>query len=138
MPLLRHYAAYFADALKADVRGLTAHAETMARTHRWPGNVRELRNRVERGVALANGPWLDPADLFPDLMPREFLPDMLPSLAHVVDAAQRRHIQAIFERSGGRLKKAAELLGISRTTLWEKMRRLGLAADNVDEDVQES
>ena len=138
VPLLRHYAAHFADALKADVRGLTAHAETMARTHSWPGNVRELRNRVERGVALANGPWLDPADLFPDLIPREFLPDMLPSLAHVVDAAQRQHIQAILERSGGRPKKAAELLGISRTTLWEKMRRLGLAADNVDEDVLDS
>jgi DNA-binding NtrC family response regulator len=60
------------------------------------------------------------------------------TLANVVDAAQRQHIQAVIDRSGGRLKKAAELLGISRTTLWEKMRRLGLTADNVDEDVRDS
>jgi DNA-binding NtrC family response regulator len=138
VPLLRHYTAYFAEALKADVRGVTIHAEIMAGSHGWPGNIRELRNRVERAVALASGPWLDPADLFPDLVPRELLPDSLPSLASVVEAAQRQHIQAVLERTGGQLKKTAELLGISRTTLWEKMRRLGLAPENPGEDVQES
>jgi DNA-binding NtrC family response regulator len=136
-PLLRHYTAYFAAALKADVRGVTSHAESMAMTHGWPGNVRELRNRVERAVALASGPWLDPADLFPDLVPRDLPPEMLPSLANVVDAAQRRHIQTVLERSGGQLKKAAELLGISRTTLWEKMRKLGLSTESPD-DVRNS
>lgn len=138
VPLLRHYTAHFAQALKADVRGLTIHAEIMAGSHNWPGNIRELRNRVERAVALANGPWLDPADLFPDLVPRELLPESLPSLASVVDAAQRQHIQATLERTGGHLKKTAELLGISRTTLWEKMRRLGLAADGCDDEVRDS
>jgi DNA-binding NtrC family response regulator len=137
-PLLRHYTAYFAEALKADIRGATAHAETVAKAHGWPGNIRELRNRVERAVALASGPWLDPADLFPDLVPRDLLPDSLPSLATVVDAAQRQHIQTVLERTGGQLKKAAELLGISRTTLWEKMRRLDLAPESPDEDVRES
>ena len=137
-PLLRHYTAYFAEALKSDVRGVTSRAETMASGHSWPGNVRELRNRVERAVALAGGPWLDPADLFPDLVPRELVPEFLPSLANVVDAAQRQHIQAMLQRSGGQLKKTAELLGISRTTLWEKMRRLGLATENADEDVLNS
>jgi DNA-binding NtrC family response regulator len=137
-PLLRHYTAYFAEALKADVRGLTAHAETMANAHRWPGNVRELRNRVERAVALAGGPWLDPADLFPDLVPREVSSAMLPSLAKVVDDAQKQHIQAMLGRTGGHLKKTADLLGISRTTLWEKMRKLGLAAEQAGADVRDS
>jgi DNA-binding NtrC family response regulator len=136
--LLRHYTAYFAEALKADVRGLTAHAETMANAHRWPGNVRELRNRVERAVALAGGPWLDPADLFPDLVPREVSSAMLPSLAKVVDDAQKQHIQAMLGRTGGHLKKTADLLGISRTTLWEKMRKLGLAAEQAGADVRDS
>jgi DNA-binding NtrC family response regulator len=135
--LLRHYTAYFADALKSDVRGFTMQAEAVARTHRWPGNVRELHNRVERAVALAGGSWLDAADLFPDLVPRELVPDLLPSLANVVDSAQRQHIQAVLERTGGQLKKTAELLGISRTTLWEKMRKLGLATEGPD-DVRES
>lgn len=137
-PLLRHYAAFFAEALKSDVRGVTARTEAIAKSHSWPGNVRELRNRVERAVALAGGPWLDPVDLFPDLLPREISPEMMPSLASIVDSAQRQHIQAMLDRSGGQMKKAAELLGISRTTLWEKMRKLGLTADNVGEDVRNS
>jgi DNA-binding NtrC family response regulator len=128
-PLLRHFTTYFAETLKSDVRGVTAHAETMARLHSWQGNVRELRNRVERAVALAGGPWLDAADLFPDFVPRESAGDLLPSLANVTESAQRQHIQAVLERTGGHLKKTAELLGISRTTLWEKMRKLGLAPE---------
>jgi DNA-binding NtrC family response regulator len=132
LPLLRHYAAYFAEALKADVRGFTAHAETMAQNHSWPGNVRELRNRVERAVALANSPWLDPGDLFPDLAQRGLAPQLPPSLASVTDTAQRRHIQDVLARTGGQIRKAAEMLGISRTTLWEKMRRLGLEAEERD------
>ena len=130
LPLLRHYISYFAEALKADVRGPTANAGALAQSHAWPGNVRELRNRVERAVALASGPWLDPADLFPDLVRRDLQPELPPSLASVTDAAQRQHIQEVLERTGGQVKKAAELLGISRTTLWEKMRKLGLDADD--------
>jgi DNA-binding NtrC family response regulator len=110
---------------------MTAHAEALARAHAWPGNVRELRNRVERAVALAGGPWLNSADLFPDLAQRGGLPPELPpSLANVTDAAQRQHIEDVLSRTGGQIKKAAEILGISRTTLWEKMRKFGL--DSVD------
>ena len=131
VPLLRHYTAHFAEALQADVRGMTAHAEALARAHAWPGNVRELRNRVERAVALAGGPWLNSADLFPDLAQRGGLPPELPpSLANVTDAAQRQHIEDVLGRTGGQIKKAAEILGISRTTLWEKMRKFGL--DSMD------
>ena len=49
-----------------DLAGVSGLAEEAALAHQWPGNVRELRNRVERGVALALGPWLMPGDLFPE------------------------------------------------------------------------
>ena len=56
-------------------------AEEAALAHAWPGNVRELRNRVERAVALALGPWLMPGDLFPESCRRELdMPAALPSL----------------------------------------------------------
>jgi DNA-binding NtrC family response regulator len=48
----------------------------------------------------------------------------------VRDDAERRHITAVLERTGGQIKKAADLLGVSRTTLWEKMRKLGLQSDD--------
>ncbi len=128
-PLLRQYVAYFAQSFGVEVRGLATHAETVALGHDWPGNVRELRNRVERAVALARGPWIAAADLFPDLDIVEIEATDLPPLATVRDAAERRHIVAALERTGGQIKKAADLLGVSRTTLWEKMRKLGLATD---------
>ena len=70
-------------------------------------------------------------------MPQDLVPAGIETLASVVEVAQRRHIAAVLERTGGQLKSAAELLGISRTTLWEKMRRLNLAAVR-DDDVRDS
>ena len=51
----------------------------------------------------------------------------LPSLEEARMAAERRHIRRALDRTGGEIGQAARLLGISRTTLWEKMRRLGIS-----------
>jgi two-component system response regulator HydG len=102
--------------------------------HAWRGNVRELRNRVERAVALATGPWLMPADLFPELRERLFnaLDPILP-LAAVRDAAERRQIERVLKETGWHITEAARHLGISRTTLWEKMRRHGIVTGDASE-----
>jgi DNA-binding NtrC family response regulator len=66
-------------------------------------------------------------DLFPDLDLGEGRPRLpLSTLAEAREAAERRQIERALEQTDGRVAKAAELLGISRTTLWEKMRRGGL------------
>lgn len=135
LPLLRHYVGHFSESFGSEVRGLTTRAEAAALAHSWPGNVRELRHRAERAVALATSPWIDAHDLFPDLEPHRDEPggtDMAP-LTAVRAEAERRHIVAALERAGGQPKRAAELLGISRTTLWEKMRKLGLAVGDQPE-----
>jgi DNA-binding NtrC family response regulator len=109
----------------ARIRGFSALTEEAALAHPWPGNVRELRNRVDRAVALTASEWIMPGDLFPDrsgIQPqRGFLP-----LADVRDAAERRQIERALEQTEGQVIKAAELLGIGRSTLWEKMTRLGV------------
>jgi DNA-binding NtrC family response regulator len=108
------------------IRGFSALAEEAALAHPWPGNIRELRNRVERAVALSTNEWIMPGDLFPEraapARPASFAP-----LAEIRDAAERRQIERALEETGGQIGKAAGLLDISRTTLWEKMTRLGLA-----------
>ncbi|HEY1043562.1 MAG TPA: propionate catabolism operon regulatory protein PrpR [Telluria sp.] len=88
--------------------------------YRWPGNVRELRNLMERlALFLASEPLqaLTPA----------FLQSIAPELRGVADAApQRRHeesVEEVLERFGGRRDEAAAYLGISRTTLWRKLKR---------------
>lgn len=126
LPLLHQYFGQLVPTLGTRVRGFTTSAELLAQAHEWPGNVRELRNRVERAVALAAGPWIGAADLFPDLEIAGKDADDIAPLADIRDAAERRHIVAALERTGGQLRRAAELLGVSRTTLWEKMKKLGI------------
>ena len=65
--LLSRYFSLFAQQAETELRGISSMTESVALSHPWRGNVRELRNRVERAVNLATGPWLMPADLFPEL-----------------------------------------------------------------------
>ena len=106
------------------LRGVSALAEQAVRDHDWPGNGRELRARLVQAMATASGDMLFPADLFPERQVDAV--DRLPSLAEARDAAERVHILQALERSGGQVAEAAKLLQVSRTTLWEKMQKLGL------------
>jgi len=124
--LARHFLAGHARAGQTPL-SLSEAAERALLGHAWPGNVRELRNRIERAAILAAGPVLEPADLFPDAAPDPGGEGEAASLAEVRDAAEREHIRRVLLRCGGRVQDAARALGIARTTLWEKMRRLGLA-----------
>ncbi|GLK74943.1 acetoacetate metabolism regulatory protein AtoC [Methylopila jiangsuensis] len=124
--LLDRAFAEFAARSPDPPRGLSAMAEEAALAHDWPGNVRELRNRVERATALALGPWIRPADLFPEHGQDARAPHEMPSLEEARLALERRHITRALQASGGEIGAAARLLGLGRTTLWEKMRRLGL------------
>jgi DNA-binding NtrC family response regulator len=119
---------------ETELRGLSALAVESLHGHAWPGNVRELRNRMERAVALALGEWIMPADLFPEARDKaiESAADLLP-LALVRDEAERRQIERALRCSGGQIADAAARLGISRTTMWEKMRRHGIEAVGVPE-----
>ena len=123
--LMDHFLNNAVDRLDSTIRGFSALAEEAALAYPWPGNVRELRNRVERAVVLAGAEWIIPGDLFPEQFGKSTAEDFVP-LSMVRDAAERRQIERALERSGGKTTTAARLLAVSRTTLWEKMTRLGL------------
>ena len=125
--LLSRYFSLFAEQAEMELRGVSSMAERAALSHPWRGNVRELRNRVERAVNLATGPWLMPADIFPEMRNAvtSAVDPILP-LAAVRDAAEKRQIQRVLRETGGHIIEAAKRLDISRTTLWEKMRRYGI------------
>ncbi len=90
--------------------------------HAWPGNVRELRNRVERAMALSEGEALGAADLFPERTLDE--PAVPATLADAREQAELAQIERALELSGGRLAEAAQRLGVSRTTLWKRRKKL--------------
>ena len=112
------------------IKGFSTLAQEAALEYSWPGNVRELKNRVERAVTLANGEWIMPMDMFPDLVELEHpIIKAFATLSETRDLAERRQIERAIKETNGHIIEAAKLLGISRTTLWEKMRRLDVAAE---------
>jgi DNA-binding NtrC family response regulator len=127
--LLARFFDEFNEHFRAELAGCSALTEEAALAHSWPGNIRELRNRVERAVALSLGPYLMPGDLFPESAHAEASQHSLPSLEEARLAAERRHILRALGLTQGEIGNAAKLLGISRTTLWEKMRRLNIGGE---------
>ena len=125
--LINRFVAEFASEMGERVQGASALTLEAALAHSWPGNVRELRNRVERAVALSDGPLLMPGDLFPDLE-TAFKPSQREGLEGIRDEAERRHIARVLSENDGAVLATAKALGVSRTTLWEKMRRYGLGS----------
>ena len=99
----------------------------------WPGNVRQLENAIERALALSPGrSHIDVGDLPPEVRrtgadepeaPAGLPADGIDLRAHL-QRIERDLIEAALERSGGNKQQAAHLLGIKRTTLVEKTKRL--------------
>jgi len=107
--------------------GFTSAAIRKMSSHSWPGNVRELRNVVERAVVLGGGPQIDETDIW--LSPLDL--EAGPSAALVyepvpLDEIEKRHILATLEHTGWNKSRAAEILGIERSTLDRKIKGYGL------------
>ncbi|HRI92855.1 MAG TPA: helix-turn-helix domain-containing protein, partial [Accumulibacter sp.] len=92
--------------------------------HRWPGNVRELENCIKRAVIMADGNQITADDIgLSTAQPPEATPL---DLRQARDEAERRVIITAMARADGNVVKAAELLGVSRPTLYDLMHRFGL------------
>lgn len=128
--LMERFFNEFSGQTETPLKGVSALAEEAALSHRWPGNVRELRNRMERAIALGLGQWVMPGDLFPEFFGASAdSQERLGSLDGARQDAEKRHILRALAATKGEIAAAARLLNIGRTTLWEKMRRLGLSVD---------
>ncbi|MDZ7600896.1 MAG: sigma 54-interacting transcriptional regulator, partial [Hoeflea sp.] len=107
-------------------KGYSSLVEELALDHPWRGNVRELRNRVERAVAVCPHDYILPRDMFPDRVKGEAPQSAFEPLSGIRDDAERRHIGRALSMTDGQIAESARILGVSRTTLWEKMNRLGI------------
>lgn len=126
MPLALRFVGEFAERFGREPLGFTTGAEAALLAHSYPGNIRELRNRVERAVALGDGPWIGVADLFPERHPSPSGKDAVLTLAQAREAAERKHILRVLNEADGDVAVAAERLDVSRSTLFEKIKRLGI------------
>ena len=109
--------------------GLSAEVSRLFLAYDWPGNVRELRNTVESAVLLARGDLIQIDDLPACLVKRLIEQDSRPTVRPETPPRRsdwKQRIVAALTKTGGRRDQAATLLGTSRTTLWRKMKELGL------------
>ncbi len=124
-PLAEHFVRRFAARLRRPAHRFTPGAMHLLSACRWPGNVRELENAVERAVNLASGDVITEADLpaAVTLAPRPSVPPAIKSAeldrTELVEALNRCHWNH---------QQAAASLGISRTTLWRRLRELQIGA----------
>jgi DNA-binding NtrC family response regulator len=127
IPLMaEHFLARFAQR-QGRVLRLTAGATDRLLRYAWPGNVRELENAMERLAILARHETIEPGDLPPHIGAGLAL-GSAPGLAaeQTLADAERAHIIQILERYGWNHSRAAEALGIGRTTLWRKLKDYGI------------
>src|SRR5438034_1141735 len=133
--LIDHFLKEAARRFGRDPKPLTGEALRACVGHEWRGNVRELRSAVEQALLLAPGAEITAADLFG--RPVEAAPAAAPLPAsfreakdRMVEDFERDFLRQALRRHGGNITKAAEEVGMHRQNLQQKMRELGLTADD--------
>jgi two-component system nitrogen regulation response regulator NtrX len=128
-PLVEHFAAAIAHETGRKRRPFDAEAIALLKTHAFPGNVRELRNLVERLVIMTPGAAIG-VEQVREALPRSASAPLLPArLGDAVQEFERAQIEAAIRATGGNMAQAASRLGLERSHLYKKLRKLGLKPD---------
>ncbi len=124
----------FGDELGRKIRGFSPAAVEAIQAYDWPGNVRELENKIKRGVIMAETSVLDPAELGLSEPHPPPVAEALPTLVHQMesltlkearDRLENDMVISAIQKQAGNIAKAAEVLGISRPTLYDLMKKHG-------------
>lgn len=124
--LVYHFLKKYAVKSGKKIEEISPDALSRMLEYNWPGNIRELENAIERAVALSRGIILTVKDL-PTLIaqgePQMAITEKSPTtIEGIVKDAEKEHIIRILRETGGKKNETAKILGISRKTLWEKMK----------------
>jgi DNA-binding NtrC family response regulator len=118
--LVSHFLNKFCLATSRPVPQLSREALDLLTRHDWPGNVRELENAVERALVVGRGPEIRASDFSFQFE------GQAPSTGRTLDDVERAHIERILRETQHNMSRAARILDIDRTTLYNKLRRYGL------------
>jgi DNA-binding NtrC family response regulator len=125
---------FLAERCRSDAvaKRLSVVAESALLAHDWPGNIRELRHAIERACILSQRAVIEPEDLFeaPAGDPVAAPVEGDSTLSAYLQRCERYFILETLERHGWQIGTSARVLGISRKSLWERMRRLAIAASD--------
>src|SRR5436190_744754 len=121
--LAHNFVRRFAAEQRRGAMSLLPDAIDAIESHPWPGNVRELENVIRRAVIMAEGTTISAADI--GLNPVDEAGKVL-NLRQVREQAEKSAVLRVLGRVDGNMSKAAEMLGISRPTLYDLLHRCGL------------
>jgi DNA-binding NtrC family response regulator len=128
VPLLAYYfLKRHAALMSRPVSDISPEAMALLTDYDYPGNVRELANLIERGVALATGPVLEPTHL-PETLRSVRVRVVRPTAGgfSTLEAQEAEYIREVLAHTRGNRTHAARILGIDRVSLWRKLKRYGL------------
>jgi DNA-binding NtrC family response regulator len=123
--LVQHFLKKYGDTCGKIFKGLTRRAQIVLLQHDWPGNVRELENVISSAVLTASADFIDVTDLPEHLQrPRRRAVHMEDSWRPLpLDEVRKQHIERILEMCNGNRVRAAQMLGIGRTSLYRFLKR---------------
>jgi DNA-binding NtrC family response regulator len=122
--LVQFFLKKYNDAYGKNISGLTRRAQTVLLQHPWPGNVRELENVISTACITATGDFIDLSDLPEHLQHRPVrLPGDEDWQPLSLDEVRKVHIQKVLQMCNGNRLRAAQILGIGRTSLYRYLKR---------------
>ncbi|MFH1091451.1 MAG: sigma-54 dependent transcriptional regulator, partial [Pseudomonadota bacterium] len=121
LPLTMHFLGKTARKLGRQAKTISGPSLVLLVQHPWPGNVRELENLIERAFISSTGREIQPQDLFP-----ETPPEMGQAPGLILEEVERLMIGLALQRTGHNKTRAAQMLGIARKTLQDKLIRFNL------------
>lgn len=124
--LVKYFIDKYQNIMKKQVKGMNDHALRLLTFYSWPGNIRELENIIERALNIVDEGEVITSKHLPEEIAGHKGIVSIRSLAEVMEETERNTILACLGITQGNKSEAAKLLGISRTTLYEKMNKYGL------------
>ena len=118
LPLAERFLAKFAQKYRRGVESIAADAAQRLKAHTWSGNIRELQNVIEKAVILSEGRVLKLSDLSLEEPTKQ-----APAASQTLEEAEEQTIRGTMARCGGNLSLVAKELGISRPTLYSKLKK---------------
>lgn len=123
LPLAEFFREEYSQRMRIETNGFTEEAKKALLSYLWPGNVRELNGRVKRAVLLADEPLLTSSDMNLD---ETYNNSGMDNMGETDCIFEKEHISLLLEQNHGNIKKTANQLGVSRVTLYNKMKKYGL------------
>ncbi len=123
--LANHFLRRFARQMDKRITEISPEAMELLKAHDWPGNARELANAIERAMVVGKPPAIRPDDLPFLKRPKSRPAGVTDSLADV----EKRHVAAVLDETGWNITRTAEILGVDRVTVYNKIKKYGLERD---------